>query len=82
MTDTGELVDARAVRSAARRKRKLAHLRRRAQGGAVAAALWLGFAAWYFVEGHPVAWGYVGTFVVSEVLNYALYKRACRKLAE
>ncbi len=81
-TATGELTGARAVRLTARRERKLARLRRQAQGGAVAAALWLAFAAWYFAEGHPVAWGYVGLHVMFEVLNYLVYARARRKLAE
>lgn len=82
MTDTGELADARAERLAARRERKLARLRRQAQGGAAAAALWLVFAAWYFGEGHPVAWGYVGVCLVLQVLNYRMYARGRRKLAE
>lgn len=81
MSDTGEL-SARSERSTGRRERKLRSLRRQAQGGALAAALWLVFAVWYFVEGHPVAWAYVGLTAVCQVLNYVLYVRARRKLDE
>lgn len=81
MTDTGELTDARAARLADRRERGLARLRRETLCLAIVGAAWLGFAAWYFAQGHPVGWGYVGTFVVYEVLNYVRYVRGLRKLA-
>jgi hypothetical protein len=47
---------------------------------AIFGTAWLGFAVWYFVKGHPVAWGYVGTFVAYEVANYVRYVRGLRKL--
>jgi hypothetical protein len=70
VTASDALTNARAARSAARRERRRAHLRRETLCLAIFGTVWLGFAIWYFAKGHPVGWGYVGTFVVYEVLNY------------
>lgn len=80
MTSIGEKAPAPAAREAARRERKFARLRRETLFLAIVGMAWLGFAAWYFAKGHPVAWAYVGTFVVYEVGYYVRYVRGRRKL--